>query len=104
MAAASTAAPAVSINTFFGDYLNGLWLTWKSAPTENTGTSDVEISFQANFRSRIHAFCYGCGYADDAAATAASFVMPTWTPEAFVRDSGTAWGTKITDYKNADPT
>ena len=104
MAAASTAAPTVSINTFFGDYLNGLWLTWKSTPTENTGTSDVEIAFQANFRSRIHAFCYGCSYADDAAATTANLAKPTWTPVAFVRDSSTAWGPKVTDYKNTDAT
>ena len=36
-----TTYPEVSFRSFFGDYLNGLWITWKSTPTSNTGTSDL---------------------------------------------------------------
>lgn len=74
--ATGTLYPTVTLKTFFGDYLNGLWLTWTSKPTDNTGTSELTIDFQANFRSRLHVFCYGCGYADDAAAT--NLIKPTW--------------------------
>ena len=33
------------MSRFFGDYLNGLWITWKSKPSSDTGTSDLEIGF-----------------------------------------------------------
>merc|ERR1712060_6037 len=46
-----------SINTYFGDYLLGLWVTWTSeASTSNTGTSDLEISFRANLRAKAYVY------------------------------------------------
>ena len=71
--------PEVSFRTFFGDYLNGLWITWKSKPTSDTGTSDLEIGFQCNLRARLHIFGYGISHADNAAANTATIKQPAWT-------------------------
>lgn len=80
-----TTYPEVSFRTFFGDYLNGLWITWKSKPSADTGTSDLEIGFQCNLRSRLHVFGYGTSFAN-VAGLPANFKVPSWSP-AYVADT-----------------
>ena len=77
-----TTYPEVSFRTFFGDYLNGLWVTWKSTPSSNTGTSDLEITFQCNLRSRLHIFGFGTTY-DATTIGAAGLYDPGWTSEGY---------------------
>ena len=48
--------------TFWGDYLHGLWITWETTETKGDGTSyasgslNMKINFQANYRSRMYTF------------------------------------------------
>ena len=60
-----------TINTYFGDYLLGLFVTWTSEPTEGGGTSDITIDFTANMRSKLHVYGYtGVDVPDDNSAPA----------------------------------
>ena len=96
----------VSFKTFFGDYLNGVFITWKSKPTVNTGSSDLLIDFQCNLRSRLHIFGYGSEYADAAAVLAANLLRPAWYTTDYVYDKKENFGpnTIAKDYKNGTPT
>ena len=52
-----------SIKTYFGDYLLGLWVTWKSTASEdNSGTTDINIHFQANLRAKLYVYAQGGDY------------------------------------------
>ena len=101
-----TTPVAVSFRTFFGDYLNGVWITWKSTPSADTGTSDLEISFQCNLRSRLHIFGFGSSYADAAAVTTATLYAPGWAgyPVPYW-DNPALYGANTinTDYKHSTP-
>ena len=56
-----------SINTYFGDYLLGLWVTWETAQSveaDGYGTTDLTVTFQANLRAKL--YVYGLGSHDGA--------------------------------------
>lgn len=93
----------VSFTSHFGDYLNGLWITWKSTPTLDTGTSDLTIDFKCNLRSRLHIFGYGTDYTQDSDWTALK--KPAWYTSSFY-DKVANWGVDVkgTDYKSSAPT
>ena len=55
----ATTPTAVAFNTYFGDYLLGLWVTWTSTPTAGTGTSDIQFDWTCNLRGRLEIFGYG---------------------------------------------
>ena len=46
--------------TFWGDYLHGLWVTWETTNTDGagtayaSGTTNMKINFQANYRARLY--------------------------------------------------
>ena len=50
---------SVSFDTYFGDYLLGLFVTWKSEPaSSNGGSTDIEITMQMNMRAKIMMYGY----------------------------------------------
>ena len=49
----------VSFTTYYGDYLLGLWVTWKTTPSSDTGTSDIQFDWVCNLRGRLEIFGYG---------------------------------------------
>ena len=57
MLTATTPTP-ISITTYFGDYLHGVFFTFSSAPSEKKGTSLVTIDFTCNLRSKLHVYGY----------------------------------------------
>lgn len=44
-----------TFNSYFGDYMHGLWIQWTDKPNP-TGTAEVEIKFTANYRAMLQ--CY----------------------------------------------
>lgn len=59
----ATTPTAVAFNTYFGDYLLGLWVTWTSTPTAGTGTSDIQFDWTCNLRGRLEVYGYGISIA-----------------------------------------
>ena len=51
-----------TVNTYFGDYLNGLFVTWESEPADTSGTSDINITFRMNMRAKMYVYGYGGTY------------------------------------------
>lgn len=47
-----------SFSTYFGDYLHGLFITWTSEASNNTGTSELNLRMQMNLRSKLHVYGY----------------------------------------------
>ena len=45
-----------TFNTYFGDYLNGLFVKWESAPSASAGTSDIEITMNMHLRSKLYVY------------------------------------------------
>jgi len=54
--------PERTVHTYFGDYLHGLFIEWKSKPSADEGSSDVEIKLTANMRSKLHVYGYTGDY------------------------------------------
>ena len=45
-----------TFNTYFGDYLNGLFVTWESTPSTTAGTSDVTLTMNMHLRSKLYVY------------------------------------------------
>ena len=45
-----------TFNTYFGDYLNGLFVKWESTPSASAGTSDIEITMNMHLRSKLYVY------------------------------------------------
>ena len=65
-----------TFNTYFGDYLNGLFVKWESTPSTTAGTSDVTITMNMHLRSKLYVY----GFKDDGAATRYNSVT-NYTPD-----------------------
>ena len=96
-----TSPAKVQFQTYFGDYILGLFITWQTQPTSNTGTSDIQFDWRCNLRGRLDIFGYGIAAADD--ATAALYYKGVASD--IVPDAPTTWtgvnGAKITDWADA---
>lgn len=69
-----------SFTTYFGDYLHGLFITWSSTASQNTGTSELTLRMQMNLRSKLHVY----GYTGTAAPSDGSYTADaeaTWLNE-----------------------
>ena len=53
-----------TFKSYFGDYLNGLFVTWESTPNASGGTSDISITMNMHLRSKL--YVYGLKQADSA--------------------------------------
>ena len=84
----------VSFTTYYGDYLLGLWVTWKTTPSSDTGSSDIQFDWVCNLRGRLEIFGYGFDKADGVATTdyyGTDTVDPAVDATKIVLDSKTEW-------------
>lgn len=71
-------ATEVSFTTYFGDYLHGLFVTWTSTPSTNTGTTDLVIKMQMNLRSKLHVY----GFTDSAGGGISAGISSNYSVDA----------------------
>ena len=64
-----------TFNTYFGDYLNGLFVTWESTPSTSAGTSDITITMNMHLRSKLYVY----GFKDKADSRYGS--VTNYTPD-----------------------
>ncbi len=94
----------VSFTTYFGDYLLGLWVTWKTTPSSDTGSSNIQFDWVCNMRGRLEVFGYGISRADGVAEST-YFGVNAADATKIVLDSNTDWltknGAKVVDWAHA---
>ncbi len=94
----------VSFTTYYGDYLLGLWVTWKTTPSSDTGSSNIQFDWVCNLRGRLEIFGYGFTKTDAESATlyyGTDTVDPANDATKIVLDSTTEWnlnGAKLVDW------
>ena len=72
-----------TLNTYFGDYLNGLFVKWESAPADTSGTSDITITFTMNMRAKMYVYGYGGTY-KGSLSTYEPDSQDGWSNDAFI--------------------
>ena len=88
-----------TIKTYFGDYLLGLWVTWTSEVSSSGGTSDIEIEFKANLRSKL--YVYDIGTNGD--SITASPTYDEWVTDEGVTETNTGVTKYVDDGSNITP-
>ena len=78
-----------TFKTYFGDYLNGLFVTWESTPSTTAGTSDVTITMNMHLRSKLYVY----GYKDDGTSN---------TPNRYGSVTNESGGTYVPDQDASD--
>ncbi len=95
----------VSFTTYYGDYLLGLWVTWKTTPSKDTGSSDIQFDWVCNLRGRLEIFGYGIKRpttgVDEAWYYGTDANNPVVDATLITLDSNTDWvatGAKLNDW------